>query len=260
VPHEQQADIAYIRSKDFDNTPEAINLSNNFASFESVIRALGIPRGRLTDYCQILLSLCKGRTRFICSSQTVGCRYFFGDGWKRLSEKERNRTTKQGTRLYTDLCKISDKLVIRDGVYLQLPLMNIILRASEVMRRGYSPKEAAGLILDEVPTPVERTRKSRHIVSRLKTIQTLLKGCFEEDSELTQSALAPLRLWDYGEHRDKTTHTQPENANSCLKSVVSSADVILAQFLQLPFSRTNRPLKPRRVTCSSVRSPSLVPQ
>ena len=134
--------VSKIKSKDFDNTPEARALSTNFASFEAILHELGINKPAIQKYCRIAIAEAKGRTgTFQCSDLTVGARFFYGDSWPDLSKKEIERCSKQGVRLNAQLAKVCPGLVLRKAkrgdtpTELQVPLINVVLRVSELLGR-----------------------------------------------------------------------------------------------------------------------------
>src|SRR6185503_4419050 len=90
---------------------------------------------------------------FQCSDLTIGARYFYGDRWQdNLSRREIERCSRQGARLHAQLDKICPGLVLRKAqrgdkpTERQVPLINIVLRITELMKMGYSPSEAVGLL------------------------------------------------------------------------------------------------------------------
>jgi hypothetical protein len=190
-----QNDIAIrqIKSKDFDNTPEARTLSENFASFEAILHEVGINKPAIQKYCRIVVGLAMGRTvEFECSDLTVGARYYYGDNWHELSEKDRIRCTNQGRRLTESLNNIAPGLIVRTvpkgkSACLRVELINLILRVSKLIELGYSASEAASLL--EIPMPLrsshEKTGRSKY--SKLKMIRTLTEQIKAEDPELLEN-------------------------------------------------------------------------
>ncbi|MDX6610929.1 MAG: hypothetical protein QOD75_115 [Blastocatellia bacterium] len=181
--------IAEIKAREFDGTIEAKQLSLNFTGFDAIVRAVGINKASLQKYCQIVIGLAKGRTgQFQCSDLTVGARYFYGEGWNELSEKDRLRCTNQGRRLNERLSKIAPDLITRTvppgkPAFIQAHLINLILRVGKLTELGYSANEAAGLL--EIPISlIAPKRKGRSKHAKHKTIKTLAEQINAEDPDL----------------------------------------------------------------------------
>jgi len=184
--------IAEIKERDFNDTVEAKQLSHNFTGFDAILRAVGIHKASLQKYCLIVIGLAQGRTvEFVCSDFTVGATYFYGDGWKDLSEQQRIRCTNQGERLNKGINKIAPDLITRTvptgkPAHLRVQLINLILRVGKLMELGYSASEAVGLL--DMPVSLNappRRGRSKH--AKLKTIKTLAEQIKAEDPQLLNS-------------------------------------------------------------------------
>jgi hypothetical protein len=184
--------IRKIKSKDFDNTPEAKALSNNFASFEAILEAVGITKPNIQKYCRIVIAQAIGRTGpFQCSDLTIGARFFYGDRWKDdLSPKEIRRCSKQGARLHAQLEKTCPGLIIRQAqrgdkpTELRVPLINVVLRVTELMKLGYSASEAVGLLDIKGTDLIPPARSKRSPYAKLKHGMTLIDQALKEDPDL----------------------------------------------------------------------------
>jgi hypothetical protein len=201
-----QNDIAIrqIRSKDFDNTPEAKALSQNLASLEAILDELGITKPAIQKYCRIVIAAANGTTgTFQCSDLTIGARYFYGDRWlPELSRMEKERCSKQGARLHMQLRKICPGLVLRQAergdkpTELQVPLINLVLRVSELMKLGYSPSEAVGLLDIKCPDSKVAVQSKRSPYANLKHGMTLIDRAIKEDPDLVDrvNAIPPVLI------------------------------------------------------------------
>jgi hypothetical protein len=183
--------VRQIKSKDFDNTPEAKALSENLASLEALLQQLGITKPATQKYCRIVIAEAKGRTStFQCSDLTIGARYFYGDSWKNLSRKEEERCSKQGERLHAQLAKISPDLIVRHAskgekpTELQVPLINVVLRVSELVNLGYSRSEAVGLLDIKRTDLAAPVRSKRSPYAKIKHGTTLIAQALKEDPNL----------------------------------------------------------------------------
>lgn len=192
----QQRRVKAILVKDFDNSQQAIQLSQTLGNVDPILTALGIAKGDLQKYCRIVIGLAKGKSRFNCSDQTVGARYFYGDKWKALSERDRIRCTNRGSRLNSALCKIRPNLIIRHSVrgkstQLEVQLLNIVLRTTELMKLGYSASEAVKLLrLPITASASSGGARTRSIYTKLKLVKTLIEQIRKEDPKLLEEELS----------------------------------------------------------------------
>lgn len=184
--------VRQIKFKDFDNTPEAKTLSENFANFEAILHELGITKPAIQKYCRIVIAAANGTTgTFQCSDLTIGARYFYGDRWKAdLSRRDRERCSRQGARLHAQLEKICAGLVLRRAergdkpTELQVPLINLVLRVSELMKLGYSASEAVGLLDIKRIDLAAPLRSKRSPYAKMKHGTTLINQALREAPDL----------------------------------------------------------------------------